>query len=322
MGVIYKITNHVNGKVYVGQTLCTPQKRWREHSCAARSSNWRKTYLHRAMHKYGINNFHLNVIDQAATREELNAKEKYWIGLLGTASSTKGYNLTIGGEGCNYVHPQTGERISAKARARWRDQATRKHYAEKVWTEERRSQFSEMSKAFYASPEGRAAKERMRRAIQVMRQCPHCHETFTGRQWQKHGKCPLAPPKVKVLTKEQRHKFGNAMRGTKRPLEEIARRAAALKKRFQEKPWAIPRPTADGLKRIGEASRKRMSSQEAREEKSRMLKKLRAERHWSPNFSDKTKQRIAQHMREIWAERRANGTATEIVAHMRAGKVA
>jgi predicted GIY-YIG superfamily endonuclease len=42
MGLIYKITNQINGKIYIGQTISTLSKRWREHCFDA--NNGAKTY--------------------------------------------------------------------------------------------------------------------------------------------------------------------------------------------------------------------------------------------------------------------------------------
>lgn len=114
MGVIYKITNLVNGKIYVGQTSSRPQKRWNEHCCAARKKS-PKLAIHRAMAKYGFGNFAMEVIDSAQLQEELNDKEKIWIVKLNSNKLGHGYNLTAGGEGCLYPNPAVSAKMSAIA---------------------------------------------------------------------------------------------------------------------------------------------------------------------------------------------------------------
>ena len=52
---VYKITNKVNPRVYVGLTVCTLEKRWREHRSAANTGVEKPLY--RAMRKHGIENF-------------------------------------------------------------------------------------------------------------------------------------------------------------------------------------------------------------------------------------------------------------------------
>jgi group I intron endonuclease len=92
--VIYKITNTINGKIYVGQTIRTIKDRWIEH-CTPKSSC---TALGRAIQKYGESVFRLEQIDQAQTIEELNKKEIEWIANL-NSFGVNGYNLCPGGLG-------------------------------------------------------------------------------------------------------------------------------------------------------------------------------------------------------------------------------
>lgn len=95
-GYIYKITNLVNNKIYIGQAIDI-QKRWREHlNCAKKQIN---TVLYKAMRKYGTTNFTIEQIDTASTKEELNNKEIYWIKKLNSINPEVGYNLTAGGTG-------------------------------------------------------------------------------------------------------------------------------------------------------------------------------------------------------------------------------
>lgn len=93
MGYIYKITNDVNDKVYIGQTHLTLQDRWRTHKYAHKKENYP---LYRAMRKYGIDKFHIEPIEECSD-EMLDEREVYWIEYYG--SFGKGYNATLGGEG-------------------------------------------------------------------------------------------------------------------------------------------------------------------------------------------------------------------------------
>lgn len=94
IGYIYKITNKINQKIYIGQTSKTLEQRWREHKYDCKKG---KTYpLYRAFRKYGINNFEMELIEKCKT-EELNSRESYWINFYDTYRN--GYNATLGGEG-------------------------------------------------------------------------------------------------------------------------------------------------------------------------------------------------------------------------------
>lgn len=57
------------------------------------------THLARAIRKYGAENFSIETIDEASDKEELNAKEVFWIDFY--KANTAGYNMTIGGDNAN-----------------------------------------------------------------------------------------------------------------------------------------------------------------------------------------------------------------------------
>lgn len=94
MGYIYKITNKLNQKVYIGKTLRDPKIRWREHIEDSRHPD---LPLQRAFDKYGIEAFEFTVLEQINDDSLLNEREKYYINKFN--SYKKGYNATIGGDG-------------------------------------------------------------------------------------------------------------------------------------------------------------------------------------------------------------------------------
>lgn len=96
-GIIYKATNKVNGKVYIGQTIRTLEKRKQEHFQNSKS-NTKRYYFQSAISKYGFENFEWEVIDEADNKKSLNDKEIYWIDFYRSHTMEFGYNLTLGGE--------------------------------------------------------------------------------------------------------------------------------------------------------------------------------------------------------------------------------
>ena len=89
-GIIYKVTNKLNGKVYIGQTTKSISIRRSEHySCS------RDYHFHKAIRKYNKSDFIWEEIDTAKTKEELDNKEIYYISLYNTYK--EGYNMTFGG---------------------------------------------------------------------------------------------------------------------------------------------------------------------------------------------------------------------------------
>ena len=90
MGEIYKITNLVNGKCYVGKTKHESVIRWRDHINGYHPSS----LIHKAIEKYGVENFSFEIIEKCS-KDELNEREKYWIEYF--ESNSFGYNATGGG---------------------------------------------------------------------------------------------------------------------------------------------------------------------------------------------------------------------------------
>jgi hypothetical protein len=97
MPCIYKITNAINGKVYIGQTKRKLVTRWNQHKAAICSSL--DFPLYRAFRKHGIENFQIECIREC-TCEELNELEKHWIAFYNAYE--KGYNGNRGGNGTEY----------------------------------------------------------------------------------------------------------------------------------------------------------------------------------------------------------------------------
>lgn len=99
-GIIYKATNLVNGKAYIGQTIRSIDERARQHINDAKAMKENFAF-HSAIRKYGENNFRWEVIDTADTPDELNTKEVFWIKYFDSyikGESRNGYNMTVGGD--------------------------------------------------------------------------------------------------------------------------------------------------------------------------------------------------------------------------------
>lgn len=98
MGYIYKITNLINKKPYVGKTVNTISARWAKHKNEAFNQN-SASLIHCAMRKYGIENFIIEELEKCSD-EFLNEREQYWIKTINSHfKNGYGYNMTIGGDG-------------------------------------------------------------------------------------------------------------------------------------------------------------------------------------------------------------------------------
>lgn len=93
---IYKITNTLNDKCYIGQSIDI-KTRWIQHIYEGKH-NTQKGKLYPAIFQNGIENFIFEVIEECPLDQEiLNEKERYWIKFYN--SFENGYNSTIGGQG-------------------------------------------------------------------------------------------------------------------------------------------------------------------------------------------------------------------------------
>lgn len=97
MGYIYKITNDINDKVYIGKTLLPSiEDRFKEHLHDYTRKEYATRPLYKAMKKYGIEHFSIALIGEYPD-EELSTMEIYWIGYYN--GYEHGYNATRGGDG-------------------------------------------------------------------------------------------------------------------------------------------------------------------------------------------------------------------------------
>lgn len=99
MGYIYKITNLLNKKSYIGKTSFSLEVRWDKHlqNYKNKNSHCYNYYLYRAMRKYEISNFKIELLEEISNDSLLNEREQYWIKFYDTFKN--GYNMTLGGEG-------------------------------------------------------------------------------------------------------------------------------------------------------------------------------------------------------------------------------
>lgn len=132
-GIIYKITNKINGKVYIGQTIRTVEERWKAHyyECVNQKLN---TRLGRAIRKYGFVNFRIEVIEKT---DDLDKREIFYISKYRSCGKN-GYNIKIGGSGGPHAQ-STKNKIakSNKKRVRTDEMRTHMSLAIKKWHKER-----------------------------------------------------------------------------------------------------------------------------------------------------------------------------------------
>lgn len=94
---IYKVTNKINNKVYIGQSI-NIENRFQQHKNNCLNENLKdyNTKFYRALRKYGVENFTFEIIEELKDKEKLNEREKYWVSFYN--SFKEGYNSNTGGE--------------------------------------------------------------------------------------------------------------------------------------------------------------------------------------------------------------------------------
>jgi len=121
MFIIYKITNHINGKKYIGQTQ-NIKNRWNSHKYG--NPDQMNNELYKDIKKYGITNFKIKKISFSKTQKKAYKKEIYFIKKFNT-QSPNGYNLAIGGKGAN------GYKYTEKQKKEHSDRMTKIYNTEK-----------------------------------------------------------------------------------------------------------------------------------------------------------------------------------------------
>lgn len=206
-GYIYKTTNLLNGKIYIGQ-----------HT----ESKFNQKYLGSGLRlkdsirKHGRENFKVELIEKCDSYEELNNREKYWISFFNSENSKIGYNLCAGGVAPRYDgenHPMYGRHHSNESKEK-----NRQSHLGKICSEETKRKIGMKQKGKVISQEQRMAismamtgkhlsdehKRKISEANMGRKQKPVCEETR-----EKLRKANLG----KQLTEETRRKMSESHKG-------------------------------------------------------------------------------------------------------------
>jgi group I intron endonuclease len=114
----YKITNLINGKIYIGKAVDV-KKRWNKHKTAAKRQDPKDfSIIHRALLKYGFDNFVIETLAEYSTEKEALSEETRLINELRSQDKNIGYNITAGGEGSSgFKHSEESKLQMGKTKA-------------------------------------------------------------------------------------------------------------------------------------------------------------------------------------------------------------
>lgn len=93
---LYKITNMINNKSYIGITKLKIEERFKKH---LRDSQCPLYPLHCAMQKYGTTNFKIELLEESDNKQYISNKEQPTIEIYESHISKNGYNVATGGYG-------------------------------------------------------------------------------------------------------------------------------------------------------------------------------------------------------------------------------
>lgn len=118
-GIIYKVTNKINNKVYIGQTIQGINKRKQDH--LSDNKNLDFSAFHRSLIKYKKYNFNWEVIKHCDDINDLNNSEIYYIEKFKShVSFGKGYNISLGGGSSSGIKrsQETRDKLSASKKGK------------------------------------------------------------------------------------------------------------------------------------------------------------------------------------------------------------
>lgn len=131
LGGIYKITNTINGKCYIGRTKCFFQR------CNQYIGDFNKRnikhlndYMINSMNKYGFDKFIFRVIEICDTQYQ-SERESFWMEYFDSHNSLYGYNLRKDTEKGMETHPSTSIKISNRLKKEWLE-GIREGHSEKL----------------------------------------------------------------------------------------------------------------------------------------------------------------------------------------------
>jgi group I intron endonuclease len=131
--IIYKVTNLINNKIYIGKTISSLDNRKKQHESAVKRNKY-KCVFHDAIRKYGGENFCWEVLDTVMFSDLLLDLEKFYIKKY-SCKVPNGYNMTNGGDGCSGRHlsEETKKKIGNSGRGKHTiSEGLRKKLSEKI----------------------------------------------------------------------------------------------------------------------------------------------------------------------------------------------
>lgn len=248
---IYKYTNKINGKVYIGRTCQSLKRRAKANGVGYKKC----TYFWKAIQKYGWENFEGEILEEGLGNKEASKKELYYIEKFGSANKEKGYNL-VDSDYITYNDKtrekmglaQTGKKVSEETKEKLRRSLTGRKLPKEVC--------EKMSNSRKGREVSQETREKLR-AVHLGKKLTEEHKKKLSEA--KKGKYvgSKSPSWGKKMSEETKEKLRWANVGKSLPLKE----RQAISKRLTGKPtWNKGKKmTPEFCKKVGEGNKGKKS---------------------------------------------------------------
>ena len=200
--VIYKITNRINDKIYIGSTQ-DKKRRWREHKSNLKDNHHRNQHLQNSWNKYGSEEFEFLVIEDVQDKGDLLSREEFYLRYINYHDPESLYNIALdakapmrGRKRPAEVKKKIGEGNKGKERSREHKRKISENHAD----------MSGKNNPFFGKTHSRDAREKIRKANE-------------GENSHNYGK---------EFSREHRRKIGESQRGEKGPGAKLTKKQVKI----------------------------------------------------------------------------------------------
>lgn len=253
---IYKITNIIDGKIYIGSAV-NITVRWRNHRNELNRNDHKNEYLQRAWNKYKEENFKFEIIEEVEKENNLLEREQYWLDYTESFNRDKGYNLTptagsmLGYRFSEESKKKIGKSNKGKKRSEEFKQEVSKRFKGKKFSDTHREKISQSLKQnsyWYGKTMPKEIKAKM---SESQKKRTGINSSNYGKKFSEETKRKMSEVKKgKKLSEDTKKKMSESHKGKVRSEEHKRKLSESVKKYAQENINANAKVTVDQVRLI------------------------------------------------------------------------